>query len=55
MPEGIKYEKIANEFWEMQRIEAQAEKVIRRYLKNLYSFQVAKRSSPGWGKSSAMS
>lgn len=34
--EGIQYEKIAGEFWEMQRIEEDAEKSISRYLKNLY-------------------
>lgn len=39
MLEGIKYEKIAGEFWEMQRIEADAEKGISRYLKNLYEVQ----------------
>jgi type III restriction enzyme len=36
MLEGIKYEKIAGEMWEMQRIEEDAEKGISRYLKNLY-------------------
>jgi len=36
MLDGIQYEKIAGEFWEMQRIEADAEKGISRYLKNLY-------------------
>lgn len=39
MLEGIKYEKIASEFWEMQRIEEDAEKGISRYLKNLYEVQ----------------
>lgn len=39
MLEGIKYEKIAGEFWEMQRIEEDAEKGISRYLKNLYEVQ----------------
>ena len=36
MLEGIQYEKIAGEVWEMQRIEEDAEKGISRYLKNLY-------------------
>ncbi len=36
MLEGIQYEKIAGEVWEMQRIEEEAEKGISRYLKNLY-------------------
>ncbi|MDB5735347.1 MAG: type restriction protein res subunit [Alphaproteobacteria bacterium] len=36
MLEGIQYEKIAGEFWEMKRIEDDAEKGISRYLKNLY-------------------
>ena len=36
MLEGIQYEKIAGEIWEMQRIEEDAEKGISRYLKNLY-------------------
>ena len=39
MLEGIQYEKVAGEFWEMQRIEEDAEKGISRYLKNLYEVQ----------------
>jgi type III restriction enzyme len=39
MLKGIKYEKIAGELWEMQRIEEDAEKGISRYLKNLYEVQ----------------
>ena len=39
MLDGIKYEKIAGEFWEMQRLEDDAEKGITRYLKNLYEVQ----------------
>jgi hypothetical protein len=39
MLQGIQYEKIAGEFWEMQRIEEEAEKGISRYLKNLYEVQ----------------
>jgi type III restriction enzyme len=39
MLQGIQYEKIAGEFWEMQRIEKEAEKGISRYLKNLYEVQ----------------
>jgi type III restriction enzyme len=39
MLEGIQYEKIAGEVWEMQRIEEDAEKGISRYLKNLYEVQ----------------
>ena len=36
MLEGIQYEKIADGFWEMRRIEEDAEKGLSRYLKNLY-------------------
>ena len=39
MLEGIQYEKIAGEFWEMQRIKEDAERGISRYLKNLYEVQ----------------
>lgn len=39
MLEGIQYELIDGEFWEMQRIEADAEKGVSRYLKNLYEVQ----------------
>lgn len=39
MLEGIQYEKLAGECWEMQRIEEDAEKGISRYLKNLYEVQ----------------
>lgn len=39
MLEGIQYEKIAGEYWEMQRIEDEAEKGISRYLKDLYAVQ----------------
>ncbi len=39
MLEGIQYEKIAGEFWEMKRIEEDSEKGISRYLKNLYEVQ----------------
>ena len=39
MLEGIQYEKIAGEYWEMQRIEEDAEKGISRYLKDLYDVQ----------------
>jgi type III restriction enzyme len=39
MLEGIQYEKIAGEFWEMKRIEDDAEKGISRYLKKLYEVQ----------------
>lgn len=33
---GIQYEKIANHYWEMNRIKREAEEGIVRYLKNLY-------------------
>lgn len=36
MLEGIKYEKIANHYWEMSRIKQDAEEGIVRYLNNLY-------------------
>ena len=39
MLEGIQYEKIAGEFWEMKRIEEDAEKGISRYLRSLYEVQ----------------
>lgn len=39
MLQGIQYEKIAGEFWEMQRIEDEGEKGISRYLKDLYAVQ----------------
>ena len=44
MLEGIQYEKIAGEYWEMQRIEEDAEKGISRYLKNLYEVQNREKS-----------
>ena len=34
--QGIRYEKIANHYWEMSRIEEEANKGIIRYLNNLY-------------------
>ncbi|RWB39715.1 MAG: restriction endonuclease subunit R [Mesorhizobium sp.] len=39
MLEGIKYEKIAGQHWEMSRIEQEAEEGIVRYLGNLYEVQ----------------
>lgn len=39
MLEGIQYEKVANHFWEMSRIEKDAEEGIVRYLNNLYEVQ----------------
>ena len=36
MLEGIQYKKIDSDFWEMQRIERDAGKVITRYIKTLY-------------------
>ena len=39
MLEGIKYEKVAGQHWEMSRIEQEAEKGIVRYLSNLYEVQ----------------
>lgn len=39
MLEGIQYEKIAGQAWEMSRIEHEAEKGIVRYLSNLYQVQ----------------
>ena len=44
MLEGIQYERIAGEFWEMRRIEDEAEKGISRYLKNLYVVQNREKS-----------
>ena len=42
--EGIQYEKIANHYWEMRRIEEEAEKGIVRYLDNLYKIQNTQKS-----------
>ena len=39
MLEGIKYEKVAGQFWEQSRIEQDAEEGIVRYLNNLYEVQ----------------
>ncbi|MEQ9640398.1 MAG: DEAD/DEAH box helicase family protein [Alphaproteobacteria bacterium] len=39
MLEGIKYEKVAGQHWEMSRIEQDAEDGIVRYLSNLYEVQ----------------
>jgi type III restriction enzyme len=39
MLEGIKYEKVAGQHWEMSRIEQDAEEGIVRYLSNLYEVQ----------------
>lgn len=39
MLEGIKYEKVAGQHWEMSRIEQEAEEGIVRYLSNLYEVQ----------------
>lgn len=39
MLEGIKYEKVAGQHWEMSRIEQEAEEGIVRYLGNLYEVQ----------------
>jgi type III restriction enzyme len=36
MLEGIKYEKVAGQFWEQSKLEQEAEKGIIRYLTNLY-------------------
>jgi type III restriction enzyme len=44
MLEGIQYEKIADEFWEMRRIEEDSEKNVSRYLKNLYEVQNREKS-----------
>jgi type III restriction enzyme len=39
MLEGIQYEKVSNHYWEMSRIEKEAEDGIVRYLNNLYEVQ----------------
>lgn len=39
MLEGIQYEKVANHYWEMSRIEKEAEEGVSRYLSNLYEVQ----------------
>ena len=48
MLEGIRYEKIAGEFWEMQRIEEDAEKGVSRYLKSLYEVQNREKTLFDW-------
>ena len=42
--EGIQYEKIAGNYWEMSRIEEEAEKDITHYLSNLYEVQHKEKS-----------
>jgi type III restriction enzyme len=44
MLEGIKYEKVAGQYWEMSRIEQDAEDGIVRYLGNLYEVQNRNKS-----------
>jgi type III restriction enzyme len=44
MPEGLKYEKVAGQYWEMSRIEQDAEDGIVRYLSNLYEVQNREKS-----------
>ena len=41
---GVQYEKIPDEFWQMQRIEEDAEKGITRYINNLYEVQNKEKS-----------
>jgi type III restriction enzyme len=44
MLEGIKYEKVAGQYWEQSRIEQDAEEGIMRYLNNLYEVQNREKS-----------
>ena len=44
MLEGIKYEKVAGQYWEQSRIEQEAEEGIVRYLNNLYEVQNREKS-----------
>ncbi len=44
MLEGIKYEKVAGQYWEQSRIEQDAEEGIVRYLNNLYEVQNREKS-----------
>jgi type III restriction enzyme len=44
MLEGIKYEKVAGQYWEQRRIEQDAEDGIVRYLNNLYAVQHREKS-----------
>ncbi len=44
MLEGIQYEKIANHYWEMSRIEQETEEGIVRYLSSLYKVQNQEKS-----------
>jgi type III restriction enzyme len=43
MLEGLQYEKVANQYWEMSRIEKDAEQDIMRYLNNLYKVKNTKK------------
>ncbi|MCP5464821.1 MAG: restriction endonuclease subunit R, partial [Deltaproteobacteria bacterium] len=42
--EGIQYEKIAGNYWEMSRIEEEAERDLTHYLSNLYEVQNQNKS-----------
>ncbi len=44
MLEGIRYDKVPEQSWEMSRIEQEAEKGIVRYLSNLYDVQNREKS-----------
>ena len=44
MLEGIQYEKVEGQYWEMRRIEQEAEEGIVRYLHNLYEVQNEKKA-----------
>ena len=44
MLEGIRYDKVPEQAWEMSRIEQEAEKGIVRYLSNLYEVQNREKS-----------
>src|SRR5262249_40105866 len=44
MLEGIKYEKVAGQYWEQSRLEQEAEEGIIRYLTNLYEVKNLEKS-----------
>ena len=44
MVDNIQYKKVNDEFWEMQRIEKEAEKVMTGYIRNLYELKNTEKS-----------
>lgn len=48
MLDGIQYEKIADQFWEMSRLEPNSETELTRYLNNLYEVRNKEKSIYDW-------